>query len=259
MNKTSCSSTVKLFGHAFQTGNEQFLNELIFERISRDGPQLTLAHYNLHALYLLDRDPKMKEYVHSLNYVWLDGMPIVWILNLFGFKISRSYRITFLDWQTSFFNKANHHEMKVFLLGGTDTNIKTAEKSLAALYRHITFDSHHGYFSHAKADSPANIAVQKAINDFDPHILLVGMGMPIQENWISDNRENINADVIMPLGGYFDYIAGATYTPPRWAGKYGLEWMFRFASNPKKLFRRYFIEPWHIMIIVVRELTKLRS
>ncbi len=80
--------------------------------------------------------------------------------------------------------------------------------------------------------------------------------MPRQEYWIHQNFARLCANVILPSGAAMDYVAGAAYIPPRWSGRVGLEWVFRLAAEPKRLWRRYLLEPWSVVGIVVRDLIK---
>jgi len=73
------------------------------------------------------------------------------------------------------------------------------------------------------------------------------MGMPRQEYWISNNFSDLTANIILPSGAAIDYIAGVVPTPPRWSGKIGLEWLFRFVVEPKRLAYRYLIEPFFVL------------
>jgi len=84
-------------------------------------------------------------------------------------------------------------------------------------------------------------------------VVLVGMGMPIQENWIAQNAHRLDQGVLLSVGGAFDYEAGVQIPAPRWLGRLGLEWLFRFAVQPKRLFRRYFVEPWSLIPVAVED------
>jgi len=104
----------------------------------------------------------------------------------------------------------------------------------------------HGRFEPDR-NGPDNAEVLAAINDAQPDVLFVGMGMPRQESWILDNLDGLGGRVIFSVGAAFDYEAGAIPTPPRWTGRVGLEWLFRLASEPRRLFSRYLIEPWSLI------------
>ena len=76
--------------------------------------------------------------------------------------------------------------------------------------------------------------------------------MPRQEFWTQENFARLDAHVILSSSGAaLEYIAGAAPTPPRWAGRIGLEWIFRLAHEPRRLFSRYLIEPWYILLLLL--------
>jgi N-acetylglucosaminyldiphosphoundecaprenol N-acetyl-beta-D-mannosaminyltransferase len=88
---------------------------------------------------------------------------------------------------------------------------------------------------------------------------MVGMGMPRQEFWTQENFSQLDAHVILSsTGAALEYIAGATPTPPRWSGRIGLEWMFRLAHEPRRLFSRYLIEPWYILLLLLMDYPRSR-
>ena len=251
---------VTLYQHTFLTAGEDSFNRLIFEHISKKKPdKLLLAHYNLHCLFLASRNTDMLQYMKSAKHIWIDGMPIIWILRRFGYNIPYKWRLTFLDWQNSFFNIANVSKTKIFLLGSNSENIELAHKNLSTQFPLIVFDTHHGYLEHNHENSKLNEYVLEKINSFNPDILMVGMGMPNQETWIGKYNGQLNAKVIMPLGGYFDYIAGVSYIPPRWTGKIGMEWFFRLVNSPSRLGYRYLIEPWCLAYLLMYKYFTNRS
>ena len=93
-----------------------------------------------------------------------------------------------------------------------------------------------------------------AIKEYRPHLLILGMGMPRQEHWLFDHLEQLPETAILNAGAAIDYVAGAVRTPPRWAGRFGLEWLFRLAAEPDRLWRRYLVEPWYILGLFLRDL-----
>ena len=71
--------------------------------------------------------------------------------------------------------------------------------------------------------------------------------MPRQEKWALRLKNQLNANVIWNIGATIDFISGKVYVPPSWAGKLGLDWLFRYISEPKRMFFRYFIEPFFLL------------
>jgi N-acetylglucosaminyldiphosphoundecaprenol N-acetyl-beta-D-mannosaminyltransferase len=112
---------------------------------------------------------------------------------------------------------------------------------------------HHGYFD-SRPGCYENLEILSRINAYRPHVLMVGMGMPHQEHWILDNLDQLDANAILPVGACMDYVAGHISTPPRWMGRMGLEWLYRFSCEPKRLGRRYLIEPLFIIRLLAKEI-----
>ena len=116
----------------------------------------------------------------------------------------------------------------------------------------------HGYFE-AKSGSVAHRRKLDSINNFQPNILFVGMGSPRQERWIIDNLEHLEANVVIAVGGCMDLFAGEIPNAPRWMGPLLLEWLFRLLSEPRRLWKRYLVEPWFLLAWVLRECIKRLS
>jgi hypothetical protein len=121
-------------------------------------------------------------------------------------------------------------------------------------YPGLQIRTHHGYVNEEET-----AAVLQEINDYRPHILMVGMGMPLQERWIQQHRRSISANVIFPVGAFMDYKAAVIPTPPRWLASFYLEWMCRLVTEPRRLWRRYLVEPWWVLAGLVQYSLKHRG
>lgn len=80
------------------------------------------------------------------------------------------------------------------------------------------------------------------------------MGMP---RWILDNLDRLTANVILTAGACFNYIAGAIPKPPRWMSRMGLEWLYRLISEPRRLGKRYLIEPWALLPLMIADVQRV--
>lgn len=110
--------------------------------------------------------------------------------------------------------------------------------------------THDGYFS---ADDESEVI--KAINDSDAQILLVAMGVPMQEFWIARNADKLRVPVLLGVGALFDFYSGAMPRAPQWMRQLGLEWLFRFIMEPRRMFVRYIAgNPVFIMRVLWRRL-----
>jgi N-acetylglucosaminyldiphosphoundecaprenol N-acetyl-beta-D-mannosaminyltransferase len=89
--------------------------------------------------------------------------------------------------------------------------------------------------------------------------LMVGMGMPRQEHWVLDHLDTLPNCPILTCGACFEYIAGVQRTPPRWMGRIGLEWLARLVMDPRRLWRRYLLEPLSLIRPVAQEKLRARA
>jgi N-acetylglucosaminyldiphosphoundecaprenol N-acetyl-beta-D-mannosaminyltransferase len=204
------------------------------------------GNHNLHSLYLYYSVPEMAQFYEIADLVHIDGTPVAWHARLSGFTVSHENRISGYTLMPPLLAHSNAHKLRVFLLGGEPGVAEKAAKIFQQSAPDATFSTWDGYFDKAPGSAGCE-EVLKAIADFRPHVLLVGMGMPIQEKWITENLDRIQADVIIPQGAFMDYYVGVKKPAPLWLGRLGLEWLFRLATEPKRLARRYGVEPWLLM------------
>ncbi len=218
--------------------------------------QAVVANHNLHSLYLYGREPQMRAFYATADRIEIDSVPLILWGRLLGYPLSRQNRLTYLDFREAFWSRAVAEGWRVMHVGGKPGLEGPAADAIRQRHPGLSLEARHGYF---KTDGEENARVLKAIQDFAPDILLVGMGMPRQELWIQANREQLPPCVMFPVGAAFDYEAGAVYTPPRWTGQVGIEWLVRFLHDPKRLFTRYFVEPVFLVPAALRDLASRRG
>jgi N-acetylglucosaminyldiphosphoundecaprenol N-acetyl-beta-D-mannosaminyltransferase len=224
------------------------LNERIAKAVAR-GERWIIAHHNLHSVYLHHRDPKMRAFFARAHVVHIDGMPLIYWARVLGYPVTKQHRVTYVDWVHPLMATAAAEGWRVFYLGGKPGVAARAAEKLRRQYSGLVLETRHGYFTPEEND-----AVLEEIARFQPHVLMVGMGMPRQEHWVLDNLERISANAILTAGACFDYVAGVIPTPPRWMGRMGLEWLYRLWSEPRRLARRYLLEPWFLVPLVITDL-----
>ena len=236
---------VRLLGVTVYPLTIKDLNTLIAEAVTC-GQRWVIANQNLHSIYLYHHDPKMRAFYAKANYIHVDGMALILIGRLLGLPLRREHRVTYADWTIPLITEAAQQGWRVFYLGSKPGVADQAAKILQEKFPSLQIATAHGYFD-PRPDNQENHAVLAAINAYQPHVLMVGMSMPRQEHWVLDNLEQLSANAILPSGAAMDYVAGAVPTPPRWAGKLGLEWLFRLIAEPGRLWRRYLVEPWFLL------------
>ena len=247
----SLAGRTTLLGARIDLLSEQQLVDAVGAFVSA-GEHVVIANQNLHSLYLFHHDAVMREYFQRASLVHIDGMGLVALARLLRRTgVARQHRCTYIDLGLGLFARAEERRWSVFYLGSRPGIGEKAAKWLLERYPRLCLKTAHGYFD-ANPGSADNDAVVSAINQYSPDLLLVGMGMPRQEQWVFENFDRLNAHTVLCTGAMMDYYAGAIPTPPRWLGVIGLEWLARFLAEPKRLWRRYLLEPWYLLVLALR-------
>jgi len=213
------------------------------------GVQRIVAHHNLHSVYLYQRDPELRRFYERADCCHIDGMPLVLAARLAGVSLRRLHRVTYVDWMPALMEQATRSGWQVAFLGSTPEALSRGLNVLRCRYSGLQISGMSGYFD-ANPDSADSATILHWIQENHPQLLLVGMGMPRQEHWVLENLSRLPVCVILTAGAALDYVAGVTPTPPRWSGRWSLEWAFRFLAEPRRLWRRYLVEPWGIVLMI---------
>jgi N-acetylglucosaminyldiphosphoundecaprenol N-acetyl-beta-D-mannosaminyltransferase len=243
---------VELLGGAVDLVNQDGVMDFIADAVAT-GRKAIIGNQNLHSLYLCRKDPRMSAFFAAADLIEIDSMPLLFWGRVLGLDLSRAHRCTYLDWRDAFWRLASKRKWRVFCLGAAADANREAIVRLQREWPGVVLAGHDGYFDHS-AGSRVNAAVVERINRFRPDILLVAMGMPLQEIWISENHDAIVSGVMLSVGAAFDYEAGAQRAAPRIYGDLGFEWLYRLAHEPRRLFYRYMIEPWSLVGLAARDL-----
>jgi len=215
------------------------------ERKIATGQRVIVANHNVHSVYLAYSDVAIRAYFEKADLVQVDSVPLIFWARLMGRQSRRFHRSTYLDWRDEFWARANQNGWRVFFVGGAAGVAERAADVIRGQWPSVLLATHHGYFD-VDQTSAENAEVLRQIAAFQPDVLLVGMGMPRQELWVSNNSARLPDCAIFTVGGAFDYEAGIQTPAPRWIGEVGAEWLFRLARDPRRMFRRYCVEPWRL-------------
>lgn len=193
------------------------------------GTKLRIVTANPEMVYLAARDDKLQQAINGADLVLPDGIGVIWAAKRQGVNLKE--RVTGIDLTYRLLEEGNRKGWRIFLLGARPGIAETAVFKLYTRYPCITFGCYHGYFS--KEDEAEVIS---RIKKFTADVLLVGLGSPLQEYWLAENREL--AGVSMGIGGTIDVLAGKVQRAPRWVRKLGLEWLYRLARDPARIKRQ---------------------
>jgi N-acetylglucosaminyldiphosphoundecaprenol N-acetyl-beta-D-mannosaminyltransferase len=220
------------------------LNAIVSDAVENQR-HLIVANHNLHSIYHYHHDSKMRRFYAMADHIHIDGMAIVGIGRLLSMPFNRDHRVTFVDWMGPLAKASAENGWRVFFLGSRPGVAGLGAEALQKTYPGLKIRTAHGYFNPDPYSQEAQTVLAQ-IELWKPQILITGMGMPRQEHWIADNVDKLSANIILNGGAALDYFAGVVSTPPRWAGRCGLEWFFRLCSEPRRLWFRYLVEPWFI-------------
>jgi N-acetylglucosaminyldiphosphoundecaprenol N-acetyl-beta-D-mannosaminyltransferase len=194
---------------------------------------------NVYGYNLAVDHPWLIDCWNKSEIVFCDGAGVILGARLLGKTIPE--RITYADWYWRLVQLAESAGFSLFLLGGEDGIADEAAEVLRRLHPHLRIVGvHHGFFDKTPG-SPENEAVIRQINEAKPDILTVGMGMPVQERWLYDNWDRLDAHVALTGGAVFGYVSGNLTRAPRWMTDHGLEWLGRMLVEPGRLWQRYLI------------------
>jgi N-acetylglucosaminyldiphosphoundecaprenol N-acetyl-beta-D-mannosaminyltransferase len=216
-----------------------------------------IFHLNVHAFNIAFKNLDFKNIINSGDIVFCDGFGVKIGAKILGQTIGE--RMTPPDWIDDLCIALVKNNCSLFLLG--DEN-GVAEKCADKLHeKHPELKicgSYHGFF---KKEGEENVEVIKLINSVNPDVLLVGFGMPIQERWIMDNVENLNAKAFISVGAMFRWIAGVEKRAPSFLSSNGFEGVWRLLTQPRKVWRRYLIEVpcFFFKVLFEASLGKLRN
>jgi N-acetylglucosaminyldiphosphoundecaprenol N-acetyl-beta-D-mannosaminyltransferase len=209
------------------------------KRLVRDDARALVLSVNAHALNLCYEDAALRAFFNGAEVVFCDGAGVALAARVLGGRLPA--RITYADWAWSLAAFAAAEGFSLFLMGARPGVAQKAAKRLRERHPGLEVSGyHHGFFDH-RAGSPENEAVVREINAARPDILLVGLGMPLQERWLMENRERLAFGVALTGGAVFDYVSGRLRRGPRFLTENGFEWLARLLVEPRRLWRRYLI------------------
>ena len=210
-----------------------------------------ILNVNAHCLNLCYGDPALRRFFSAADLVFCDGAGVRLAARLLGGHLPE--RITYADWIPRFAAFAERENISLFFLGarpGVAENVTRKLRDTNPALKVVGV--RHGFFDRV-AGGPDNEAVVTEINRASPDVLLLGLGMPLQERWLMENLDRLNVGVALTGGAVFDYASGGLRRGPRLLTDNGLEWLARLLVEPRRLWRRYLLGNPLFLARVVRQ------
>ncbi len=195
-----------------------------------------IATVNLDFLRIARDVPAFAETLRTADLALADGMPLVWASRLAGAPLP--HRVAGVDLVDAICDRGSSLGWSVFLLGAAPGVAQAA--SVAMVRRHPGLRIA-GVYSPPVGhwDDLEEKRIRDQISGSQPDILLVALGAPRQDVWISENKLRLGVPVSVGVGCTFDVLAGDKLRAPRWVQRIGMEWSFRLITEPRRLWRRY--------------------
>ncbi len=208
----------------------------LIEQAIVDRRTTSIYFVNSHTLNLAAGDHAYRDVLDAGDFVFADGTGVRWAARWQGVRLRENMLGT--DFTPELLEALGGRGYSYFMLGADARTIAAAADFARRAFPGCTLAGfHHGYLG---ADTITTAAIDQ-INATEPDILLVGMGNPLQEQWIHAHRARLNVPVCMGIGGLFDFWAGNVSRAPRWLRRAGHEWLWRLYQQPGLKARRYLI------------------
>ncbi|HEX3470595.1 MAG TPA: WecB/TagA/CpsF family glycosyltransferase [Silvibacterium sp.] len=206
---------------------------------------------NAQLVTLAARDARFAEALNAAHLAVPDGVSVVLASRLLGQPVPQ--RVTGGDLMERLCAEAARHGFSVFFLGGLPGAATAAAVNLERRYPALriagTYCPPRGF----ENDSMESAHIRQLIADSAPDLLCVAFGAPKQEIWMHENCPSLPVGAAIAVGAAFDTQAGLRRRAPRWTHKAGMEWLYRFLLEPRRLWRRYLIGNPRFLLLVLRQ------
>jgi N-acetylglucosaminyldiphosphoundecaprenol N-acetyl-beta-D-mannosaminyltransferase len=209
---------------------------------------------NVHMFIEAYRNDEFRALINKADMVAPDGQPLAWMLRLlYGI---RQDRVAAMDFVPDMLLRMQQEHLPVYFYGGTQEMLdKTAAFVMQAYPDLQVAGMYSPPFRPLTPEEEDDIAIR--INATSAAIIFVFLGCPKQEKWMAKMKGKVNA-VMTGVGGALPVTIGMQKRAPKWMRNFGLEWLFRFLQEPRRLFKRYFTTNSLFMWVMFKEFIKQR-
>ena len=203
---------------------------------------------NVDVVMKIENDSYLKEITDRADMVLVDGKPLEWIAKWHKRPIKA--KISGSDLVPLLCKRATEKGYSLFIIGGKDGIAEKAKQNLERDLPGIRIVGTYAPPFGFERDEKELNRINEMISDAHPDILIACFGCPKQEKWIYENYQKYAAKVSVCAGATVDFLAGNVNRAPKWMSNHGLEWFYRFLQEPKRMFKRYFIDDVKILKLV---------
>jgi len=217
--------------------------------IEERGPARYVAVTGMHGVSISREEPEFKPILEAASLVVADGMPLVWLGRLQGYK--QMQRRVYGPELMETFCRDTGPRYRHFFYGGAPGVADALARAEQERYGIQIAGTYCPPFRALTDEEEGD--VQRLIEETRPDVVWVGLSTPKQEYWMFAHRHTLNVPVMLGVGAAFDLNTGRLKQAPEWMRENGLEWLFRLCAEPRRLWQRYILNGSKFAWAVCRE------
>lgn len=205
---------------------------------------------NVDHIVKLQTDKKFLSAYRRAGLVAVDGTPIMIVAQIY--KTPLKEKITGPVLTEKVIEMASENAFSVFFLGAGEGVGEKAGKNLLTKYPHYSYAGFYSPPFGFEKDEKEREHIIDMINQSGAQIVIAGMGSPKTEIFLSEIYEKLKCNVSVSVGAAIDFFAGTLKRCPEWINKIGMEWFFRFVKEPRRMFKRYFVDDIKFLYLIIK-------
>lgn len=242
-------SRIKFLNTYIDSVTAQEAKAHVDEMVKKGTPQYVVTP-NTDIVMRMQKEPDLLDICNNADLILTDGEMVVKLSKFLGNPIKERVAMTDFVWDVC--DLAVEKGYSVFLFGGKETVLEKGKERIQGKYPSLNICGHYspplGFENNPEELSKALNIIRRSEAD----VLIVFLGCPKQERFIAKYKDEYQVPVSITMGGCIDFIGADIKRAPKWMQKSGLEWFFRFAQEPKRLFKRYFVDDVKIFPLVLK-------
>lgn len=210
----------------------------------------SVVELNVDVVIKIEKDAELRQINRDADLSLTDGMLLVWISRLVKQPVRE--KVSGSDLMPALCGLAAKEGLSIYILGGVGDVPRIAAENLREKFPGLKVA---GWYSPPKGfekDEAECARIDAMLDEARPDILFVCLGCPKQEKWLAAHRSRFRSGLCLCAGASVDFAAGNVRRAPKWMSEHGLEWFFRFLCEPKRLFKRYFIDDMQILRLIFK-------
>jgi len=234
----------------------QAVTLLAAEATQSGGSAKVVATPNVDHLVRLDAMPAFRARYAKADYLFADGMPLVWASRMLDRPLPE--RVTGSDLTVALCQEAARHGWRIAMLGGMPGQEASLHALFAKTYPGMQVEIRCPSMQFDPVGAEGNDAAQW-IRDYAPQLVFVCLGMPKQEIWALTHAPTLPGGLVLCVGAAMDFALGLQRRAPLAVQRSGFEWLWRLGSNPRRLWRRYLVDDRKFLSLLWREWRRSRA